>query len=81
MLPVASGTRTEVIVMARRAAVYSGLLLPVVVLIAGVALDRIIEAAAVAVVVLAIWAWARGRLPEPDDRALGRDGDPRGGVS
>jgi hypothetical protein len=67
--------------MTRRVAMYTGLLLPVAVLIAGIALDRIIEAIAVAVIVLAVWTWARRQLPAPDDPTLGRGSDPWGEAS
>jgi len=67
--------------MTRRVAVYAGLLLPVLVVVAGVAFDRIIEAIAVAVVLFAVWTWARRQLLAPDDPMPGRGGDPWGEAS
>ena len=45
---------------------YAGLLLVAIVLVAGFLLDRIIEAAAVAVVAIAVSIWI-GRLLGPDE--------------
>jgi hypothetical protein len=67
--------------MTRRVAVNAGLLLPILVVIAGVAFDRIIEAMALAVVLFAIWTWARRQLLAPDGSIAGRGGDPWGGAS
>jgi hypothetical protein len=57
--------------MTRRMTVYAGLLLPVIVVIAGIALGRVIEAIAVAVVLFAVWTWVRRLVLAPADPTPG----------
>jgi hypothetical protein len=62
--------------MTRRLTVYAGLLLPIVAVIVGIALGRVIEAIAVAAVLLAVWSWARRLLLSPGDPTPGPDRNP-----
>jgi hypothetical protein len=76
LVPVHGSPTDEVTEMTRRMTVYAGLLLPVMAVIAGVALGRIIEAIALAVVLFAVWTWVRRVMTAPDARIPGRGSDP-----